>query len=132
MPDILEGTELFMRSASQSTDGGLFGDYATRLLRYRLLEEEWNETIRADNNDDLVEYVDGHLDMIVVAWGNLLTAIGKDAAVACAAEVTRSNLSKTVNGEVLRDEFGKIMKPPTYSPPDIAGVLAKYGYEVTA
>lgn len=132
MPDILEGTQLFMAAAGQNTDGGDFTRYTTRLLRYRLLEEEWNEYLAADTADDLVEVVDALLDIIVVAQGSLLSFIGKDAAVECAAEVTRSNLSKTVNGVVTRNEHGKILKPDDWTPPDITGVLAKYGYEVNA
>ena len=132
MPDILEGTQLFMAAAGQNTDGGDFTDDDTRFLRYQLLEEEYIETVHADDDDDLVEYVDGNLDLIVVAWGNLLAAIGKDAAVECAAEVTRSNLAKAPGGVVTRNGLGKILKPADWTPPDIAGVLAKHGYEVNA
>jgi predicted HAD superfamily Cof-like phosphohydrolase len=133
MPDILEGTELFMRSASQSTDGGLFHDDYVRELRRNLLAEEFEETDNADENGDLVEVVDGLLDVIVVAWGSLLSYIGKDAAVECAAEVTRSNLDKAPGGVVIRRQSdNKILKPADWTPPDIAGVLAKYGYTVNA
>lgn len=132
MPDILEGTQLFMTAAGQNTDGGDFTRYATRLLRYRLLKEEWDEYLAADTADDLVEVVDALLDIIVVAQGSLLSFIGKDAAVECAAEVTRSNLTKAPGGAVTRNEHGKIMKPDDWTPPDIASVLAKYGYEVNA
>jgi predicted HAD superfamily Cof-like phosphohydrolase len=132
MPDILEGTQLFMEAAGQNTDGGDFTDDTVRELRYRLLREEFNETMDADLANDLVEYVDGLLDIIVVAHGSLLSFIGKDAATECAAEVTRSNLAKAPGGGVTRDQFGKIQKPADWTPPDIAGVLAKHGYTVDA
>jgi predicted HAD superfamily Cof-like phosphohydrolase len=133
MPDILEGTELFMRSAAQSTDGGLFHDDATRALRMALLTEEVEEWATAENADDLVEVVDGLLDIIVVAHGTLLSYIGKDAATECAAEVTRSNLDKIgPNGEVVKDANGKTRKREGWTRPDIAGTLAKYGYTVNA
>lgn len=132
MPDILEGTQLFMEACSQPTDGGMFHDDATRALRMALLAEEVEEWSCAENDDDLVEVVDGLLDIIVVAHGALLSYIGKDAAVECAAEVTRSNLSKAPGGVVTRNEYGKIMKPADWTPPDIAGVLAKHGYVIPA
>lgn len=39
-------------------------------------------------------------------------------------EVHRSNLSKLgADGQPVRDERGKVVKGPNYSPPDVAGVL---------
>ncbi|NKY60375.1 nucleoside triphosphate pyrophosphohydrolase family protein [Nocardia flavorosea] len=42
--------------------------------------------------------------------------------------VQASNLSKIVGGKVLRNDANKIVKPPTYMPPDIPKVLALYGW----
>ncbi|WP_280412566.1 hypothetical protein [Nocardia asiatica] len=45
------------------------------------------------------------------------------------AEVQRSNMSKVVDGRVIRREDGKIAKPDTFTPPDVAGVLARHGWK---
>lgn len=130
LPNILDGTEQFMRASEQaiaSVPG--FPDIATRELRRELLDEEVLEYFRADHRDDLVETVDGLLDIIVVAWGTLLAYVSPEAANAAAAEVTRSNLAKVVEGKVLRREDGKVKKPPGWTPPDIAGVLAAFGWD---
>lgn len=39
-------------------------------------------------------------------------------------EVKASNMSKFVNGKVVKDKNGKIMKPDGYFRPDIAKVLS--------
>lgn len=69
---------------------------------------------------DLVEVADALADMEFVTRGTSL-AFGIDPD-AVADEVARSNMSKTPF-EVLPG--GKVRKGPNFSPPDIAGVLAK-------
>lgn len=39
------------------------------------------------------------------------------------AAVQSSNMAKLVDGKAIRREDGKILKPPTWQPPDIAGAL---------
>lgn len=193
VPDILTGTQLFMEAAMQLPGLG-WSDPATRNLRRELLAEEINEYLDADDQDDLVEVVDGLLDIVVVAHGSRLAygrddtmfligiaqrrqwhdgearrrfrlaieqsadayfeaedrgllddalihlanlvqyaanaldgLVGEDVARACAGEVTRSNLSKIVDGKVLRSDTGKILKPAGFTRPDIAGVLTAAG-----
>jgi predicted HAD superfamily Cof-like phosphohydrolase len=127
-PDILTGTRLFMEASGQSiATTPAFPDADTRTLRRSLLCEELGEYITAEAHDDLVEVVDGLLDIIVVAHGTLLSYIGPEAAEAAAAEVTRSNLDKIVDGVVLRRKDGKVRKPPEWRGPDIAGVLQQHG-----
>lgn len=130
-PDILMGTEIFMRKARQLEAPPAFDNEfgsipldAIRKLRYDLLEEEWVEYHDAEHANDKVEIIDGLLDIIVIAWGSLLAYVGPDKAKAAAHEVVRSNLAK-VMGEGLPyfREDGKVIKPPNWTPPDIAGVL---------
>jgi predicted HAD superfamily Cof-like phosphohydrolase len=42
-------------------------------------------------------------------------------------EVHRSNMSKLHNGVVVKNELGKVVKSPDYSPADIKGILEKNG-----
>ena len=80
--------------------------------------------MHAESDSNIVEVVDGLLDVIVIAWGTLLAYVGPDAAKAAAAEVVRSNLDKVigVNLPIFRED-GKIMKPPGWVAPNIAGAL---------
>lgn len=128
MTDILTGTEAFMRASQQDIATlPAFPDADTRALRRSLLCEELGEYITAEAHDDLTEVVDALLDIIVVSYGTLLAYVGPEAAEAAAAEVTRSNLDKIVDGKVLRREDGKVVKPRDWRGPDIAGVLQQHG-----
>lgn len=120
--NLLDGTQKFMELAGQNTAGGGFEDRAVRSLRIELLTEELGELLSAEATDNLVEAVDGLLDVIVVAYGTLLTYVGASKAKWAAAEVTRSNLDK-VKGGVKRREDGKILKPAGWKAPDIANAI---------
>jgi predicted HAD superfamily Cof-like phosphohydrolase len=73
---------------------------------------------------DIVGVADAFADLAyVVEGGNLAYGIDSRAVL---VEVHRSNMSK-VGGH--RSESGKWIKPSTYLPPDIAGVLKKQGWQ---
>lgn len=93
-----------------------------RALRRKLLREEVKEYFDAEDNNDLVEIADGLGDIVYVVIGTCLEyGINIDAVI---DEIQRSNMSKSVDGKVLRRGDGKILKPTTYSPPDIKAALA--------
>ena len=71
---------------------------------------------------DLVAYADANADIRYVAYGNDIAA-GIDGRETD-AEVARSNDTKGPCGP-----DGKVSKGPTYSPPDIAGVLKDQGWK---
>lgn len=92
-------------------------------LRMRLIVEEVvEELLLAMEKDDLVEIADGIADAVYVIVGAALE-YGIPAHLVF-QEVHNSNMSKLwPGGEVRRREDGKILKPPTFTPPDIARVL---------
>jgi len=132
--------ELFMAKAGQAVpDRPTVPDEATRRLRANLILEEALETIEAlgfqvtlkpfdgeievgpqVRDPDLEKVVDGCADTIVVTTGTL-SAFGV-ADVAVQAEVDNNNLSKFGPGGHRRED-GKWIKPPTWTPPDIKGIL---------
>ena len=67
---------------------------------------------------DRKELLDAICDQIVTAVG-VAHMFGMDIDGAL-AEVTRSNWSKFVDGKPVFDANGKIAKPPTFSPADVA------------
>ena len=135
-----------MRKAGQATPQEVAApDEATRLLRARLILEEAMETIHAlgvevrvggqaapsgawacapSGEVDLEGVVDGCADISVVTIGTLI-AFGVDDKPIL-EEVDRANLRKFAPGSYERED-GKWMKPPTWRPPDIGGVLAQQG-----
>lgn len=111
-------------------------------FRARLIAEEFFETMRALFGDgmymaaaeghiataidcstvtvDLPEFVDGLADLEYVCEGAFLEFGVHSPAIY--SEVQRSNMAK-VNGPLRED--GKRLKPPGWTPPDIAGALAR-------
>jgi predicted HAD superfamily Cof-like phosphohydrolase len=121
-------------------------DDKVKLLRARLMVEELlgskiggsvfgvpliinksDELIQSMFNDDLVGIADGLADVLYVVIGTAV-AYGIDIQEIF-DEVHRSNLSKTVWNEDLerytieKDEFGKGLKPETYSPAELAPII---------
>lgn len=124
-PNLLDATETFMWKANQLNTID-WTDDEVRALRVKLLREEFEEYLDdGEDCDDLVETVDGLLDIIVIAWGSLLAYVGPVRAQAAAAEVARSNLAKVIGpGLPIFREDGKVLKPAGWTPPDIAGAIA--------
>ena len=116
-----------MRSAGQLDTIGFPDDVSDplRQLRIDLLVEEVEETLLAESQNDPVEVADGLADIIVIAYGSLLAYWGPVVAEEILGEVARSNLSKIVDGKVLRRADGKILKPESFSPPDIRSILER-------
>ena len=93
-----------------------------RELRIRLINEEAEEFEKASLERDVVEAADALADLLYVVYGAALEwGIPIDAVF---DEVHRSNMTKVwPDGTVHYREDGKVLKPPTYSPANIAAIL---------
>jgi phosphoribosyl-ATP pyrophosphohydrolase len=132
----LTATELF-KGADMSVfaDQKFFMDVSGQMpsreaekLYYNLILEEFTELADAWNADDRVEIIDACIDLIYVITG-LMHAM-KLQPQEFWDEVQRSNMSKFFkeqNGSYtcLRRGDGKILKPPSYSPPNLKKVYDK-------
>lgn len=105
----------FMEACDQTTDienpdqAELYADLIDEEL------EEWSEA------RDEVEEFDAVLDSIWVLIGyGYSRGWPMEAGL---REVARSNMSKCVDGKVIKDEDGKVLKPTDYFPPDLRRVL---------
>ncbi|WP_447599877.1 pyrophosphohydrolase domain-containing protein [Nitrospira sp. Nam80] len=93
-------------------------DEATRRLRVRLIQEEFDEVKEALAKEDLNGIAKELADLLYVVYGTAVSyGIDMDPVF---REVHRSNLSK-VGGYKRGD--GKWVKPPTYSPAQIGPIL---------
>jgi predicted HAD superfamily Cof-like phosphohydrolase len=100
-----------------------FPDEGDRLLRKRLLAEEYEEYMNAEFDNDMVEIADALADLIYIACGTAVSyGIPLDDVF---AEVHRSNMAKLVNGKPIYREDGKVLKPEGWTAPDVEGVLNK-------
>lgn len=114
--NVITDQKIFMDACGQSTVGFNKNQYD---LYVDLIREEFTELEDAVMYDNKVEVIDAVLDIITVCVG-LLHSSGCDAQGAW-DEVVRSNMSKVdpSTGKVIRRDDGKILKPSSYSPPDL-------------
>ena len=90
-------------------------------LYMNLIKEEFEETAKAFEEEDLVEVADGLADMVWVIMG-MCNSVGIDFDKIW-EEVKSSNMSEFVDGKFIKNDAGKIMKPETYFKPNIKKAL---------
>lgn len=97
-------------------------DESAKLYR-KLITEEYNEFIDAIVDDDEIEKLDACMDLIWVILGYCYTK-GYNTEAAW-SEVARSNLAKIdpVTGRVLKRADGKVLKPESWTPPNLTDYL---------
>ncbi len=88
-------------------------------LYTKLIDEEYTELIAASFSGYYTEELDACCDLIWVITGYAMSR-GWDIAGAF-NEVARSNMSKidSATGKVLKREDGKVLKPATFSKPNL-------------
>jgi phosphoribosyl-ATP pyrophosphohydrolase len=92
-----------------------------RELACALIEEEAAEFRAAVESSDLVEIADAVADLI---WVSLEAAATFGIPIEPVfAEVNRSNLTKIHTDQVAVTAAGKIVKGPSFSPPDLLPIL---------
>jgi predicted HAD superfamily Cof-like phosphohydrolase len=113
----------FMQVFGQETPETFSPDRFPKALRANLIVEEVKELVAAINAEDWVEVVDALCDILYVTYGAAV-ALGVDIEPFL-EEVHRSNMSKLdpETGRPIYREDGKVVKPPTWSPPDLLRIL---------
>ena len=111
----------FMSACGQTVATKNFPQHS---MYWALIDEEFQELVNSKTEEDAADAV---IDLMVVLVGYGLSRGWPMQELW--DEVFRSNMSKIdpATGKVKRREDGKILKPETFSPPDIARVLAVYG-----
>lgn len=99
-----------------------------RAMRRRILREEFEEYLVAEEDHDLVEIADALADIVYVAFGTALEyGIPLEEVI---EEVHASNMSKLgTDGKPIHREDGKVIKGANYKRPDVARVLGIRGTE---
>jgi len=92
-------------------------------LRQALLEEEVAELRDAKDMNDVA---DALMDILYITYGSIHEYGLADRAVMLFDEVHRSNMSKLgIDSKPVFREDGKIMKPDTFSPPNLKLILER-------
>jgi predicted HAD superfamily Cof-like phosphohydrolase len=95
-----------------------------RELRLALIEEEFRELSAPGS---IVDIADALGDLLYVVYGTAIT-YGIDLEPIF-AEIHRSNMSKLWGGIVKKNEYGKVIKSPDYSPANLQPILAAQSTE---
>lgn len=98
------------------------GGAASMELRVECMVEEWAELFEAMEEGDRHHIAKEVADLV---WTALALARGYELPMdAVWAEVARSNFAKIgADGEIVRREDGKIIKPPGWTPPDLIPIV---------
>lgn len=94
-------------------------------LAIKLMSEEWQEWwaepsfIKAGNVNDIKEV----LDLIYVACQYLNVTIGPDKAKECWDALHTNNMSKCIDGKLVKRADGKVEKPEGYKKLDLTPLL---------
>ena len=114
-----EKVKNFMTTYGQEVKkSAFFPDENIIKLRLKLIKEELEELEQALNDKNLLEVADALTDLLYVTYG-AGHSFGIDLD-ACFEEVQRSNMSKLdENGKPIYNEYGKVMKGPNFSKPNL-------------
>jgi predicted HAD superfamily Cof-like phosphohydrolase len=116
MTNVFNDQAKFMQACGQSTS---YWNQEQFNLYVNLIKEEVKELEEAIAAGDRVEILDALEDIMVVTAG-AMHSMGADGEGGW-NEVMRSNFSKIDDdGKVRKREDGKILKPKTFSPPNLA------------
>ena len=89
-------------------------------LRFSLGREELEEYEQAYDDRDLVDVLDSLVDQAYVLFGTINAHGLQDLFLEAFDLVHYNNMSKLdENGEVLKNEFGKVIKPANFKPVDL-------------
>lgn len=89
-------------------------------LRKRLLNEEVEELEEAMDNGDSVEILDAGVDILYIVLGTMHEYDLLDKFEDAWNLIHTNNMSKLgKDGRVLKNEFGKVVKPSNYKPVDL-------------
>lgn len=97
------------------------GEYG---LETNMILEELNEYHKACREEDLVEIADAIGDMLYLVIGTAYRhGLDAEELGKVMDEIHRSNMSKLHDGKVVKNSVGKVVKPDTFSPPNLKEVL---------
>ena len=93
-------------------------------LRFKLMEEENLEYLKATKENNLVEIADALGDMLYILCGTIISHGLQNKIEEIFQEIQSSNMSKLGdNGKPIYREDGKVLKGPNYFKPDIRKIL---------
>ena len=126
MKEFLNKVREFQVASGQPTsDVPKLSSKLLSLLRFDLMKEENEEFFKACEDNDIVEVLDAVVDQAYILYGTINQFGLQDLFEEAFELVHKNNLSKLVDGKVIRNEFGKILKPANFVPVDLKQLFNK-------
>lgn len=94
-------------------------NYRETELRHDLMLEENEEYFEATDAGSLIGTLDAVVDMAYILFGTINMHGLQDLFEEAFNLVHENNMTKVVDGKVIRNEFGKILKPENFVPVDL-------------
>lgn len=114
---ILELVAEFQNATDQPVNQSpTLGDFKHSKLRFDLMKEENKEYLAALKEGDLVEVLDAVVDELYILAGTINNHGLQNVFEAAFERVHENNMTKVVDGKVLRNPDGKILKPAGFKP----------------
>lgn len=118
--DFIKDIREFQEKVAETPEGSLMTLTGKELeeakaLRIRLIREEVEETLKAIQEDNYIEVLDGAVDTLYVLLGTLQEYGIVDKFYDAWELIHKNNMSKLgPDGKVLKDSEGKVIKPEGY------------------
>lgn len=118
--DFVKDIREFQEKIAEKPEGSLMALTGKELeeakaLRIRLIREEVEETLKAIQEDNYIEVLDGAVDTLYVLLGTLQEYGIVDKFYDAWELIHKNNMSKLgPDGKVLKDSEGKVIKPEGY------------------
>ena len=121
---------LFMKATEQEPDAKLYRELVKEEVE-KELRESWYKFMQFRSYENEAMVADSIMDSIYVLAGMANSLWGPDKSLTMFKEVHRSNMSKVVPVETLggvkyavkRRDDGKILKPASFSPPNLFQII---------
>lgn len=98
---------------------------ATKQSRIRLMTEELHEVVQAIESEPIDHVAKELADLLYTLLGTVEAFGLSEVFEEVFAAVHESNMSKVTGKTIIMNEQGKVMKPATYTAPDIRAILEK-------
>lgn len=98
-------------------------DHSYQVLRYSLMKEENEEYRDAVLEENLVEVLDACVDKFYILAGTINSHGLQNIFLEAFNRVNSNNMTKVVDGKVLRNYLGKIIKPEGFKPVNLEDLV---------
>lgn len=122
--DLLAQVAEFQRATDQPVNQNpILLEHNYQVLRYSLMKEENEEYRNAVLEENIVEVLDACVDQFYILAGTINSHGLQNVFLEALDRVHKNNMTKVVDGKVLRNSAGKIIKPEGFKPVDLSDLV---------